>query len=136
MKPLKVTFEVRDLDGSFRRFIRTAPKEAKSAMSDAVSKTTFAVWQRMRARAPVGPDAPHMRDALDTKLPRRDALSGQAGIFDNDDQAHVALYNEYRPNRQPFMRQATVDESAMFFQRAIRALRQVESNLSTGGGLA
>lgn len=128
---IPVTIE--DVNGSFARFIKQAPKAVRIELSDVVAKTTFAVWQRMKALAQVGPDAPHMRDALEAKLPQRNGLSGRAGVFDNDEQAHVALYNEYRPNRQPFMRPAALDEEPGFRARATRALQQVERNLSAGG---
>jgi hypothetical protein len=125
-----MTVTVEDVGGSFAAFKKNAPKEFKSAMSDPVSKTTFAVWQRMRAVAPVGPEAPHMRDALQAKLPKRDALSGFVGIFDNDEEAHVALFNEYRPNEQPFMRMSLYEEDALFKARATKALQQAERDLS------
>jgi hypothetical protein len=130
---IRVTIE--DVNGSFARFIQRAPKEVRSVLSGAVSKTTFAVWQRMHARVSVGPDAPHIKDDLEAKLPKRDGLNGRVGIFDNDAQAHVALYNEYRPNRQPFMRVSALDEESNFRNRATAALQQVERNLSGGGGL-
>lgn len=130
---IPVTIE--DVNGSFARFVRTAPKIARMYLSDAVSKTTFAVVQRMKATVAVGPDAPHIKDDLEAKLPRRDGLSGRAGIFDNDEQAHIALYNEYRPNEQPFMRISALNEEPNFRARAIAALKRVEVDLSGGGGL-
>lgn len=122
-----------DVNGSFARFIREAPKVARVYLSAAVGTTTVAVTQRMKALAPVGPDAPHIKDDLASQLPKRHALVGRAGIFDNDEQAHIALYNEYRPNKQPFMLPAALDEENAFRARAIAALKQVETTLSGGG---
>ena len=119
-----------DVDGGWDRFIKTAPNLVKTLLSDAVGKTTFAVLQRLKASAPVGPEAPHMRDALSAKLPKRDALTGRAGIFDNDEEAHVALFNEYAPNHQPFMRSSADAEAGEFSRRASAALSQVERQLS------
>lgn len=127
--------ELVDVNGSWARFLKAAPKDVRSALSDAVAKTTFAVAQRMKAMAAVGPEAPHMRDAIEAQLPKRNGLSGKAGIFDNDTEAHVALYNEYRPNAQPFMRPAARDEDSDFKVRATKALQQAERSLSGGGGL-
>lgn len=124
-----------DVNGSFRRFITETPKEARSALADlAIRPTTFALLNRMRATVPVGPEAPHIKDLLAAKM-NRSGLIGQVGIFDNDEEAHVALFNEYAPNHQPFMRPAADAEQGDLVRRATAALQQVERNLSTGGGL-
>ncbi len=130
----KVTVELIDVDGSFARFLKAAPKEMRAALSEAVGKTTFALAQRMKAQAPIGPDAPHMREAIEAQMPKRNSLMGRAGVFDNDTEAHVALYNEYRPNVQPFMRPAARDEDSDFKVRATKALQQAERALSGGAG--
>jgi hypothetical protein len=127
------TVEIEDVGGSFARFIATAPKEVRARLSEAIATTTFIVSQRMKALAPVGPEAPHMRDAIEAQLPKRNGLSGRAGIFDNEEEASVALFNEYRPNEQWFMRPALLDSEDGFRARATRALQQVERNLSGGG---
>jgi len=45
----------------------------------------------------------------------------------------VALYNEYKPNAQPFMRPAAYDEGADFGTRLTRALKGLEGRLSVSG---
>lgn len=118
-----------DVGGSFAAFKRAAPKVFREAMIEAVKKTTFAVNQRLHATAPVGPDAPHIKDDM-TMVMR--GLTGRAGIFDNDEQAHVALFNEYSPNHQPFMRAAADDEADEFLKRATRAMQQATMSLTSG----
>ncbi len=130
-----------DVDGSFARFVKNAPKEMRASLGDVVRKTTFALEQRLRATAPVGPEAPHIRDAVSSKVR---GLSGQAGFINatepaapgsDSTMAEVALYNEYRPNAQPFMKPAAEAESSTFVTRMKTALTQVERDLSGGGGL-
>jgi hypothetical protein len=49
--------------------------------------------------------------------------------------AWVALFNEYNPNRQPWMKPSAERESSDFVKRVADAMGQVERNLSGGGGL-
>lgn len=132
---------VEDVGGSFARFLKNAPKEMRKCMAGAVQATAFALAQRMKAKAPVGPDAPHIRDFVTSKSR---GLYGRAGFIDATEQAgpnnpasiaDVALYNEYRPNAQPFMKPAAEQESADFVKRMKVAMGLVERNLSGGGGL-
>lgn len=120
----RVSVVIEDVNGSFARLVKQAPKEARAFLSQAVATTTTAVAQRMRVLAPV--DEGDMKAAIDTKLPKRNRLSGQAGVFDAE-QAHIALYNEYRPNLQAFMRPAARDEANVFEALAKRALKKLES---------
>jgi hypothetical protein len=124
---------IEDVDGSFKRFIQKAPKEVRANLQDAVRKTAFGVGQRMRANAPVGPDAPHIRNDIDVQHGR--GLSSKVGYFggsdNSSDQAHIALYNEFKPNAQPFMRPAAEDEESSFRQLATAALKNAERSLST-----
>ena len=125
----RTTIELIDVNGSFKRFVKQAPKVVRLELGEAVERTTFGIFGRMRATAPVGPDAPHMRDALDWEAK---GLRGQAGILADDDQAHIALYNEYNPNSQPFMIPAAESEETAFKLRATKALQTVERILSSG----
>jgi hypothetical protein len=120
----KISITIEDVNGSFARLLKQAPKEARSFLSQAVATTTTAVAQRMRAHVPV--DEGELKAAIDTRLPRGTRLVGEAGVWDTA-QGEVALYNEYQPNKQPFMRPAAQDESDAFKQRAIRALKKLES---------
>jgi hypothetical protein len=123
------TTRIEDVGGSFARFIREAPKEARALCKAAVESTTFAVLQRMRATAPVGPDAPHMKTDLSMKVR---GLLGRVGILDS---AHVALYNEYLPNEQAFMRPAARAEQDTHTRRVKEALGQLERRLGSGTGI-
>lgn len=134
-------FEVIDVNGSFKRFLKNAPKEFREVLKDAVKRTSFALERRMASSAPIGPDAPHIRDFVTHKVR---GLQGQVGFIDATAQAgpendatiaDVALYNEYRPNKQPFMLPAAEAEASDFVKRAKAALGQAERNLSGGGGL-
>lgn len=124
-----------DVNGSFARFIREAPKEARMLCAAAVKDTTFAVLQRMQATVPVGPDAPHIKDDLGMKA---SGLSGRAGILASSgegDSAHIALYNEYDPNQQPFMRPAAKAEQPLHLRRMREAIGQLERRLGSGTGI-
>lgn len=124
---------IEDVNGSFAAFIRNAPKEVKANLQHAVRITAFAVGQRMKANAPVGPDAPHIKDDIEVQNGR--GLSSKVGYFggngDDSDQLHIALYNEFKPNAQPFMRPAADDEASEFRQLAEVALKNAERSLST-----
>ena len=128
--------ELIDVDGSFQRLLKEAPKLAKEEMKLAIRKTAFAVAQRVRAAAPVGPNAPHIRDAVEI---RQRGLMAQVGYLSNapavagksiPSQAGVALFNEYNPNQQPFMRPSAKAEAGDFLRRATEAIRGIERNLA------
>lgn len=134
-------FEIEDVNGSFARFLRDSPKVLRQCLYDAIDRTAFAMAQRMRATAPVGPDSPHIRNNVTWK---RRGLLGQVGFIDATEPAapgsdasiaDVALYNEYRPNKQPFMRPAAEAEANDYAKRMRAAIGQMERDLSGGGGL-
>lgn len=134
-------FVIEDVGGSFERFKRDAPKIARQYVYDAVERTAFGLQQRMKAMAPVGPDAPHIRDRVTYK---RRGATAQVGFIDATEPAapgsdasiaDVALYNEYDPNKQPFMLPAAQLESRDFLKRMTDALQRVDRDLSGGGGL-
>ena len=125
----RITIEIEDVGGSFARLIKQAPKEARAFLSQSVATTTTAVMQRMQAHVPV--DEGELKAAIEARLPKGVRLAGQAGVFEPE-QAEVALLNEYRPNKQPFMRPAAHAESEDFKQRCIRALKKMEAALTIG----
>lgn len=134
-------FVIEDVNGSFAKFLNDAPRVARAALHDAVEKTAFALAQRMRSMAPVGPDAPHIKDAITYK---RRGQRADVGLLDatqpaapgsDATMADVGLFNEYSPNRQPFMRPAAEQEDKDFVRRVSDAMKQVERDLSGGGGL-
>jgi hypothetical protein len=130
---------VEDVNGSFAKFLREAPRVARAYLHDAVEKSAFAVQQRMKSLAPVGPDAPHIREAITY---RRRGQRADVGLLDATQPAapgssatlaDVGLFNEYDPNRQPFMRPAAEQEDGPFIRRVIDAIKRVERDLSAGG---
>lgn len=142
--PLKMTAYVEDVNGSFKRFVEETPRIARAYIHDAVEKTAFSMQQRMKATAPQGPDAPHIRDLITYKRRGQRAEIGVLEGFGGSDpavpgstttNADVALFNEYSPNRQPFMKPAAVAEDPDFTRRITDAIRQAERDLSGGGGL-
>lgn len=112
--------------------IREAPKHVRVYLNHAVITTATSVAQRMRARVAV--DEGELKGAIDTKLPKsKTSLHAQAGVFAPEEEVAVAMFNEYIPNKQPFMRAAAQDEASGFKDRAQRALKQAEDALTRGG---
>jgi len=143
-------YELVDANGSFRRFLQNAPKEMRKEIQHAVTMTSSALRNRMSVAAPVGPDAPHLKEAVSFVVR---GLVGKVGYIEGqggDDpsgsttatwkgmemtNAWVALFNEYRPNKQPFMKPSAEKEAPDFIKRMTQAITQAERNLSGGGGL-
>lgn len=116
-----------DVGGSWKRLVKVAPEVIRRNLEKtAVQATAQSAVARMRALAPVGPDAPHMRDFITYEMHGTMAL---IGVFDPE-QAMVALFNEYSPNHQPFMRQTAESESTAFTKRAEAALLAAERELT------
>ncbi len=132
-------FVLEDVGGAFARFQREAPKVFRQLIYDALERSAFALAQRMRAAAPVGPEAPYMRDFITTKRYGYVAQIGYIDVTELDNSgasiANVALFNEYRPNEQPFMRPSAELELKDFQKRMEKALGDAERSLSGGGGL-
>lgn len=128
--------ELVDVDGSLARLVRRLPGEAREAMRQVIKVTAFAVKQRMAASAPVGPDAPHIREAIEIQqrglMARVGYLSNQPAFAGRQlpTQAAVALFNEYSPNKQPFMRPSAKAESSDYTRRAVDALNGIERTLA------
>jgi hypothetical protein len=148
----KTTIMIQDVGGSFKRFLEQAPEEARMLLNDAVEKTAFSMQQRMKANAPSGPNDPHIKETISYKRTgqklKGNRFGAEIGLLDGrggDDaadsrggsspatQAEVGLYNEYKPNGQPFMRPAAEAENRDFTRRVTDALKQVERKLSVGG---
>jgi hypothetical protein len=129
---LRSEFTIEDVGGSFARFLKQAPKVVRHAVIDAVELTAFSLSKRMEQDAPVGPDAPHIKDYVTWK---RRGMTAQAGYIDATDAAgpgnaatiaDVAAMNEYAPNKQPFMRPAAEREAPIFVKRMKNAMQDVE----------
>jgi hypothetical protein len=134
-----VGVEIVDVDGRFRRLVKQAAPMTRKFLAAAVKETAAALARRIARGAPVGPDAPHIHDAV-TFTAR--GLTGKAGFIERANeqaapgnpatQGDVALFNEYTPNRQPFMLPAAEVEAPDYARRARTALEQVERALSGG----
>jgi hypothetical protein len=134
-------FVIEDVGGGFQRLLNAEKTIARAYLYEAVEKSAFALARRMEADAPFGPDAPHIKERVTYK---RRGMTAQVGYIeateaagpDNDASvADVALYNEYHPNQQPFMRPAAEAEAKDFIRRIEDAIRHVERDLAGGGGL-
>jgi hypothetical protein len=133
----KIVVEVEDVNGSFKRLMVQAPKQARRFLSTAVFSTGAAVQRTMEATAPFGPEGEGATPSDHIKLDiehrgRHGGLSARVGVFDDEGQVAVATFNEYAPNRQPFMKAAAINESGEFVARAVKALQQCERVLSQG----
>jgi hypothetical protein len=138
----KVMVNVVDVNKSFARFIQYASRgEARKRLNAPVLLTADALAQRMKATAPVGPDDAHIRDAITFTQRGNSAAVGllaqdfggdSAGDGTGATMAEVALYNEYSPNKQPFMRAAAEADDGPFRRRIEDALQSIERALSSG----
>lgn len=138
MPPKRISVEIEDVSGSFSRFMRTAPKLARQEVGAAVRLSAFGLGQRMKALAPRSDAqyAPHIQDQIESVTR---GMSARVGILEPGStgiEPDIALFNEYAPNRQPFMRPAAEAEASEF-KRAIEiALKRMGAKLSGfGGGL-
>lgn len=136
--PPKITTTLEDIDGSFGRFFKAAPKEVRELLKGTVKTAAFGLGQRMKAAAPRSdPEfAPHIQDQIDVKAR---GLAARVGLLDagpTGTEADVALFNEYTPNKQPFMRPAAEAEAPEFKRAVQMALKKLERQLGGfGGGL-
>lgn len=137
MSGAEITVVIEDVNGSFRRLIDEAPKKARQFMSTAIFRTAGEVRRSMEQTAPLGPDGvgltPFDHIRLDIQhRGRTGGLMAQVGIFDDPDQAAVAMFNEYSPNKQPFMRDAAVASAGSFLAHVTEAIKQVERYFDQG----
>lgn len=131
--------EIEDVGRRFERLFKVGPKVFRAELAKAVSKTTIHLADEMFDTAPPRSDAPpHVKDAIDYETR---GLTGKAGILKGDEpagggegttQGMVAVFNEYAPNAQPFMRPAAEKEHPQFVKRAAAALGRGEKLLSGG----
>ncbi len=136
MSKTAVTLE--DVGGSFQRFVTEAPKLCRKLLGVAVFLTARRVLGTMEATAPQGPDGQgatpdeHIRLDLEETWSASRPLSARVGIFKNEAQAHVALYNEYDPNQQPFMQSSLLSQESSFHAEATAALQRIEKQFAAG----
>jgi hypothetical protein len=127
----KVMVNVVDVNKSFARFIQYASRgEARKRLNAPVLLTADALA-----------DDAHIRDAITFTQRGNSAAVGllaqdfggdSAGDGTGATMAEVALYNEYSPNKQPFMRAAAEAEDGPFRRRIEDALQSIERALSSG----
>lgn len=131
--------EIEDVGGRFKSLYARSRTEVRKYVAAAVAKTAEHLADEMFDNAPPRSDAPpHVKDDIDYESR---GLSGKAGILRGNEpsgsegttQGEVALFNEYAPNKQPFMRPAAATEQPLFVKRVSDALVLVEKAL--GGGL-
>lgn len=131
-----VTLE--DVGGTFKRFVTEAPKLVKALLGTAVFTTSRRVLGAMEANAPMDTTGGGLTPGEHIKLDLEETwkasypLSAKIGIFNNDAQAHVALFNEYMPNEQPFMRPALKANEGLFLAEVTRALKNIERQFADG----
>ncbi len=136
----RVGVELVDVNGSFKRMVAEAPKLAKKLMGTAVFLTARSVLKNMESAAPVGPDGEgltpdeHIREDLTENWKATRPLVASVGILGSGDnpQAHVALWNEYSPDRQPFMRPAAHANADYYLKVATEAMKSLENKLADG----
>jgi hypothetical protein len=134
---------IEDVGGRLERLFRDGPQVFKEELQHQVRISAVSLGQRMRALAPKGDLAPHIKDDVETSKASigKKTVSARVGFItpkradsrSDTTQAEVALYNEFQPNVQPFMRPAAEAEASEFRQRIIKALQSAERNLSVGG---
>jgi hypothetical protein len=132
---IRIVTELVDVNGSYKRMLREMPKTFRRMLATAVWDTADAVEVHMEADAPLGPEGEGLTPDEHIKLDieqrgSRKRLYAQVGIFDDMDQVLVGVFNEYRPNRQPFMQTAARAEEASFVSRARRACQRAEQALA------
>jgi hypothetical protein len=147
-------FEVVDVNGSFARFLRQAPRIARRRIGSAVLSSAVRLTRGIAAEAPVGPEAPHLARTVTFKHRGLTAHVGYlAEDFGGDEagdnqkdwkglaitNALVAMFNEYgvahhgkKPN--PFMRHAAERESSAFVKDVKEAIADMEKHLGGGFG--
>lgn len=133
-----ITTELEDVGGTFRTFVTEAPKLTRKLLGTAVFTTARRVLESMEAGAPQGPDGQgltpgeHIKLDLEENWSASHPLYARVGILDNDAQAHVALWNEYSPDQQPFMLPAALSNESLFHAEAAAALQRLEKQFAAG----
>jgi hypothetical protein len=126
--------EITDVNGSFARFTSQGGKMLRERLSHAIGLTAVALQARAEQEAPYGPEGEgadpsgHIRLELETRQ-RSGALFAEVGVYDPLG-AEVALFNEYTPDRQPFLRPAAQQVDRLFTQNSQEAIAQLERDLS------
>jgi hypothetical protein len=135
MTAQKIRVDVVDVNGSFARFSSRAPKAMRAELKKLVTRIANRVSDEMYDKAPPRSEVPpHVRDAIDVK---QVGLTARVGILDGEGDSgtdatmgEVALFNEYSPNRQPFVRPAAVASERPAAEYASKTLAAVERELA------
>lgn len=136
---MKVGIEIVDVGGRFARLASNSSREFRRALAPAVAKGTERLADEMFDLSPPrSDDPPHVKDAIDYESR---GLSGKAGILNGGESAgsgdttmgEVALFNEYDPNEQPFMRPAAENVANDFARDVTQALERAVRSLAVTG---
>lgn len=134
----KKTVYIEDVGGRFKALFTQGPKVFRQNLGGAIKLSAFGLGQRMKAKAPRSEAqyAPHIQDEIEVAAR---GLSARVGILDQGPtgmEADIAVYNEYAPNKQPFMRPSAEAHESEFVRDITRALKVAERQLGGfGGGL-
>lgn len=110
--------DVFDAGGRTKRWISRAHDVLrKEVITRGTHPTAKSILGSMQDRAP------RLTGAMASKLT---VDGGVVGILDDSEAASVALYNEFSPNHQPFMRPAARANESTLDQRATAALQSAE----------
>lgn len=110
-----------DIFDTFTAFTERAPAVLRAAAYRGAHRTAPRVLARMQAAAP------RLTGAMAAKLT---ADGGLVGIFDDPEEASVALFNEYSPNHQPFMRPALQSEGSGLIASVTEEVGAAEAELA------
>jgi phage protein, HK97 gp10 family len=111
MATTRITMKLEGME-ALQRAITDAPDQAKAHSQDAVSKSTFAVFSKMQARAP--------HDTGGLRMAMRWSAPGLTGRITIDAGAFYWRFLEYgtvKMTARPFIRPSTEEESSNFIRR-------------------
>jgi phage protein, HK97 gp10 family len=118
---------------ALQRAITNAPDAAKRHSQDAVSRSTFAIFNRMQSRATGGPySTGGLRMAMRWSAP---GLTGRVTIDPGAFYWKFLEYGTVHMTARPFIRPSTEEESGTFIRRMQDFEAKLERDWSSGGGI-
>lgn len=132
MATSKVTMKLEGME-ALQRAIVNAPEAAKNHSKDAVSRSTFAIYNKMRARWSGGPySTGGLVLALGWSAP---GLTGRITIGPGAFYWRFLEYGTVHMKAKPAIRPSTEEESTTFIKRMQDFGDKLERDWSSGGGL-
>lgn len=138
--PRRTSVYVDDVGGHFERLVKGGGANAfRLALRGAIAETADHVEGRMKSYARVGPDAPHIKDDIETRVSPRSAQIGYlmpksaGGTDPQATQPDVALFQNYGTKKakgNAFMERAADDSANGFRAAAIKALGEAARTLA------